>query len=152
MRKKCTKCNTIKELSEYRSHRHTWDKLRPDCKACQREYTINWRKLNSIKHLGHKIHKFWPELTLEEAANRYNNLFNEQKGCCAICATHQSDLPRALAVDHDHKSGVVRGLLCYSCNSGIGFLKDSISILDAAKEYLRPELKLVKDNINATVS
>ncbi|MCH8329663.1 MAG: hypothetical protein IIB81_04705, partial [Nanoarchaeota archaeon] len=51
-------------------------------------------------------------LTIED----YNNMFIEQGGCCGICGTHQSKLKLRLAVDHDQKTGKVRGLLCNNCN------------------------------------
>ena len=43
-------------------------------------------------------------------------MFKEQYGCCAICGKHQSELKKALAVDHDHRTGKVRGLVCNMCN------------------------------------
>ena len=66
----------------------------------------------------------------------YNRMFVEQKGCCAICGTHQQELKKKLAVDHDHETGKVRGLLCRSCNTGIGLLKENKEILLAAISYL----------------
>jgi hypothetical protein len=50
----------------------------------------------------------------------YDDIFKKQKGKCAICGRHQSKLKTALAVDHDHKTGFVRGLLCLSCNILLG--------------------------------
>ena len=72
-------------------------------------------------------------ITLEE----YNERFAEQGGKCAICDLHQSELKNALAVDHDHETMVIRGLLCISCNSGIGKLGDNIEGLERALNYLR---------------
>ena len=69
-------------------------------------------------------------LTLDE----YDEMWNEQGGVCAICEEPQKN--RKLAVDHDHDTGEVRGLLCTSCNLGIGNLKDSIDILESAINYL----------------
>lgn len=64
-----------------------------------------------------------------------------QGGVCAICRnpeTHKrGNKIKDLAVDHCHKTGKVRGLLCSDCNTGIGKLKDSPEILDAAAAYLR---------------
>ncbi len=68
---------------------------------------------------------------------QFNILFSAQVGCCAICDTHQSTLGKALAVDHCHTTGKVRGLLCSNCNTAIGMLRDSIELLDKAKEYLK---------------
>lgn len=66
--------------------------------------------------------------------NDYRRMLEEQGGTCAIC--HRSSKSR-LVVDHDHRSGQVRGLLCDSCNQGIGKLRDDVSILESAIEYLR---------------
>lgn len=54
-----------------------------------------------------------------------------QKGLCAVCG-----LKKPLVIDHDHESGKVRGLCCRNCNSGMGLLKDSISMLKRAIKYL----------------
>jgi hypothetical protein len=71
----------------------------------------------------------------------YNALLQSQNGRCAICG----DLPsvKGLVVDHDHITGRVRGLLCDPCNVGIGRLKDSAAIAEAAAAYLRGERKAV---------
>jgi hypothetical protein len=59
-------------------------------------------------------------MTLEE----YNKRFLDQKGCCTICGKHQSELDRALAVDHNHKTGEIRSLLCNRCNLLVGRLEN----------------------------
>ena len=56
-----------------------------------------------------------------------------QDGKCAICQRE-----RSLVIDHCHRSGVVRGLLCNPCNGAIGFLGDQYASLMVAAEYLRP--------------
>jgi hypothetical protein len=75
--------------------------------------------------------------------DQYNQKFKKQKGCCAICGMHQSQLKKALGVDHNHKTKKLRGLLCHYCNAGIGCLRDSIVILKKAIAYLR-----VKEELN----
>lgn len=60
----------------------------------------------------------------------------KQNSRCAICSTHSSKLIRGLFIDHDHSSGAVRGLLCNSCNRGIGYLRDDSNLLARAKKYL----------------
>lgn len=62
-------------------------------------------------------------------------MFAAQAGKCAICAT-ESPGPRGLFVDHCHKTGKVRGLLCYRCNTGIAMLGDDVSRLQRAAMYL----------------
>lgn len=58
----------------------------------------------------------------------------QQKNACGICKEIFSNTPH---VDHDHKTGEVRGLLCARCNRLLGCAKDSLEILESAKEYLR---------------
>ena len=67
---------------------------------------------------------------------QYNDLFDAQNGRCAICGIHQSELDKKLYVDHDHNTGVVRGLLCQKCNSALGMFCDSLDLLQSAFEYL----------------
>lgn len=55
-----------------------------------------------------------------------------QANKCAICKT-----PTSLVVDHDHKTGKVRGLLCHLCNSSLGGFRDSPELLQSAVEYLQ---------------
>ena len=61
----------------------------------------------------------------------FDSMVERQKGKCAICR-----LPKKLVVDHCHYSKRVRGLLCGSCNRGVGLLRDSPEILKRALEYL----------------
>lgn len=70
-------------------------------------------------------------LTVEE----YDEILETQGGVCAICQ-NECATGRRLAVDHDHETGIVRGLLCHTCNLGLGALKDDLSLLEAAAKYL----------------
>lgn len=54
------------------------------------------------------------------SADDYYALFALQQGRCAICQTHQDAMGERLAVDHDHQTGHVRGLLCRPCNQSLG--------------------------------
>lgn len=66
----------------------------------------------------------------------YEQLYALQDGKCAICRKRQVD--RRIAVDHDHKTGAVRGLLCKRCNHDLlGAAFDSLRILEAAVAYLK---------------
>ena len=68
----------------------------------------------------------------------YDKTLALQGGGCAIC--HTKEVGRKghthLHVDHDHATGIVRGLLCDRCNKGLGYFKDNESSLASAAEYL----------------
>lgn len=63
-------------------------------------------------------------------------LFSVQNGACAICRG-QNNSGRALCVDHCHKTGQVRGLLCGACNAKLGYWQDDILLMQRACEYLQ---------------
>lgn len=70
------------------------------------------------------------KISLEE----YENLHRKQNGLCAICL--QAVDTKAMAVDHDHVTGTIRGLLCHWCNKGLGQFKDDPVVLERAVGYL----------------
>lgn len=74
-------------------------------------------------------------ITLDE----YNDMLKSQDERCAICGRHYTEASRdkrRLAVDHDHKTGRIRGLLCTNCNGAIGRFSDSVELMSKAIEYL----------------
>lgn len=72
------------------------------------------------------------KLTKEE----YIEILYAQGGVCGICSTVKPGRGSRLHVDHDHKTGKVRGLLCDKCNRGLGYFNDNPGILYSAYEYL----------------
>ena len=68
---------------------------------------------------------------------QYDTMFEDQKGCCAICGRPQSELKRALAVDHDRKTDRIRGLLCGPCNMSLGGFDHNSERLEKAAAYVR---------------
>ena len=72
-------------------------------------------------------------ITLEQ----YDQMLNTQNHACAICKKHKNEFAKALAVDHCHDTGKVRGLLCTNCNRALGNLKDSIDSAINAVAYLK---------------
>lgn len=125
MVKECNFCREIKSVSEFHKHPSGSYGVRGTCKQC-----ISTRKNRKDKQLQKRY-----GISIEQ----YNELFDKQQGCCAICGFHQSQLTVSLAVDHNHLTKKVRGLLCYNCNSGLGRFKDNIANLSNAIEYLKSE-------------
>lgn len=80
--------------------------------------------------LGHACKKLG--ITVEQ----YEQMLKEQKGVCAICR-QACTAGRRLAIDHCHKTGKTRGLLCSACNTAVGLLKDDENLLRRAVSYLK---------------
>lgn len=72
-------------------------------------------------------------ITLED----YQKRLKKQKGACAICGHTPGPDERRLVVDHDHETGVVRGLLCHKCNVALGAVGDSIAGIQRFTKYLK---------------
>jgi hypothetical protein len=75
----------------------------------------------------------------------YLQMFEAQQGVCAICRQQESRRNASgqeityLSVDHDHKTGKIRGLLCHGCNTSLGRFNDDPGILQRAIDYLRTQ-------------
>ena len=98
-----------------------------ECKECSRI-----RRTTQKDHVRDLSYKRLFGITLEE----YNGLFATQHGLCKGCHVHQSSEKRAFAIDHNHKTGKVRGLLCGNCNVSLGNAKDNPMILRRLAEYV----------------
>lgn len=70
------------------------------------------------------------------SSDEYEKMLFEQSSKCKICGVERKELSYSLCVDHDHKSGRIRGLLCHGCNTGIGRFKENIISLQNAIIYL----------------
>ena len=81
-----------------------------------------------------RLRDYLRERTFGVTPEQYRAWVNEQEGKCAIC--RQAPGIRGLAVDHDHNTGKIRGLLCGNCNVLLGHAKDNPATLRAAAEYL----------------
>jgi len=129
--KLCCNCKQTKELKDFYKFCRNLDGKASVCKVCSKKLGINRRKRDPLKYKNYLLNYFYG-ISIEE----YNKLFTEQNGCCAICGRHQSEFNLKLAVDHDHISGKIRGLLCNTCNKGLGCFKDDINLLNKAINYL----------------
>ena len=99
-------------------------------------YQRAWRSQNPDRAKHHDLKKSYG-IGLDE----YQAMFDRQGGVCAICKGKESTVdnngaPRRMPVDHCHKTGKIRGLLCTQCNRGLGMFGDSADRLRAAAEYV----------------
>lgn len=137
--KRCSKCKQEKPRTEFFANpkSRAKDGLHPYCKSCKRELTRVWRRNHpdKVREYGRKSDRkkrFGPGMTAEVFAD----MLSTQRGKCAICGgTNASE--RALSIDHDHRTGSIRGLLCSNCNVGLGFFRDAPELLEKAIGYLK---------------
>ena len=66
----------------------------------------------------------------------YKEILKNQDFCCKICEKPEYEFSKSLSVDHCHKTGKVRGLLCSSCNKGLGLFSDDELLFNSAIDYL----------------
>lgn len=113
------------------------DKMKAFQKARYEADKDGW-KLQGRKQRLRKA--YFPHLTVEDAYVKYMTMLDEQGGCCAICKKpetkrdHQKGKTCVLAVDHNHETKEVRGLLCFRCNTNLGWFE---SMGTAFTDYLR---------------
>lgn len=101
---------------------------------CRRKVEAEWRRKNpdKVQQKNRKRKMGYYGLSFDD----FDILMEKQNNCCAICKK-TCITGRALAIDHDHNTSVVRGLLCNKCNQGLGFFDDSIDLLHNAVLYLK---------------
>jgi hypothetical protein len=142
----CSVCNKLKPLEDFYKEARVKDGRMRRCKLCHCAVTAKYRTQNpevyrkaSLKHWHNlkdsKKHGKWLKrygLTKEE----YETFFDKQKGLCFICKKECSS-GQNLSVDHCHKTGKVRGLLCKKCNTALGMLEDNIEYFQTAILYLK---------------
>jgi len=127
----CTKCKIIKPLDVkyFRINKNKKSGLDSWCRDCANEYRSNRRKVVPPKEWNIK----------EEQTIRFIEAKQDEE--CVICGL------KAEVVDHDHKTGRIRGALCHRCNMGLGHFKDDPELLEFAAMYLRGECACGKCDI-----
>ena len=147
--KVCNACGIEKDLSLYHYKRKS-KRHESICKVCTNERSRMYRQKNKDAIAKQRkqyrednkeahMHSKWVsslknQYGITEA--EYIDILARQNGLCAICGTSESDSPKRFAVDHNHDTGEVRGVLCSSCNLGLGNLGDSPDRLLSAFRYL----------------
>jgi hypothetical protein len=134
--KSCSRCNQIKEYTEFGVDNGAKDKHYYLCLECNREYQNSRGGSRTPTARRAEHFRLTYKITLED----YQEMFDEQGGRCAICGTAEpGGRYKVFNVDHNHDTGDVRGLLCGQCNTALGLFKDDSSILLSAIRYLEGE-------------
>lgn len=144
----CSSCGLMKTLDNTNVDNSRLGGLSKYCKVClkARRSTPEDILKRKIKQKGYylknkeKLLKNSREYSIKRKFNlteeEYLSKLKDQNHSCLICGVHESRLSKKLAVDHCHKTGKVRGLLCFSCNVSLGRFKDSKELLQKAINYL----------------
>lgn len=133
MQKTCTRCQNKFPLVAFSPHPNSEFGVRPECKLCRAEYERSRKLRPGVKEgLKNSALKHMYGITAEE----WESCFEFQNRSCAICKSTKPN-GKYWATDHNHKTGVFRGILCVRCNTGIGLLMESQENLRAAVKYLQ---------------
>lgn len=150
--KSCKGCNLTLPISSFGKTYTSENGYRSKCKKCMSREKCNWaktprgkkkyhdqyaRKRERLTTEGYRWRRIKQKYGISQA--EYEALLSSQNGKCGICFTG-TPTRGTFAVDHCHDTGRIRGLLCSTCNSGIGLLKDKLEILEAAVAYMRRHL------------
>jgi len=130
----CKRCGKNKYLkSFYVAYTYKQNPVyKSECKTCDKKRTIEYRKLNKAQARRASI-KYRYDLSDEQL----DYIKNNEKLNCEICGNKQSHkIKNNLDIDHCHSTTKFRGLLCNSCNIGLGKFKDNINVLKNAIAYL----------------
>lgn len=117
--KTCDKCKESKALDKF-------DPSRKTCRMCR----------NHLYSRGPKLRRRQLKYLYGITPEQYDEMLKAQGGVCKICLGPDNGPWKRLAVDHCHKTGRVRGLLCAKCNKGLGQFEDDPERLKKAITYL----------------
>jgi len=138
----CTKCGKWKHWKSF-SPNHGGSKGRKSrCQTCCAKYKAAWKKRTGYEspyYYNPSDNKFRSLYSLYKLTRpEFDSIYKRQHGKCAICRrpirkqSTKSETRRSAFVDHDHKTGRVRGLLCQRCNCALGLFQDDPKLLKRA--------------------
>lgn len=161
MKKRCTQCGKLKDETRFSWKTSKHEQRRPACKTCrvayQKRYVQqtpqnrarrNCRVIRSTKKrkerdpVGYRRSRSDAKLKVLYGITlkQYEAILLAQENVCAICKRPETmgikGKLKQMSVDHDHRTGKVRALLCSNCNRGVGCMQDSSELLRRAAAYL----------------
>ena len=140
--KKCTRCGVIRPICDFWRSR-TEDRIKSHCRVCTAAASKAWRKrqpdYEKNRYANSRVETRERHLVRKYGVSLvdYERMLADQDSRCAICHCEPSSQSHGVFhVDHCHKTGAVRGLLCRGCNHVLGHLKDDRNSLERAITYL----------------
>lgn len=133
----CSRCKVQHPINSFYVDKARKDGYSPWCKRCHSQNAAKWQKNNPQRNRDIRRKAKWTQRGMTFSIPDYNKMLEAQNECCKICGRHQSLFKTRLHVDHDHKTGRVRGLLCSLCNGHILVVLESYAnLIPKALEYL----------------
>jgi len=136
MSQTCNKCKRTLPIDRFSKQKSAKNGYRKTCKDCHNAYVREvWYVKNADKQKK-AVAEYKARNPAKELARKYKVSEAEiqallDRGRCDICGSTES-----LHIDHCHDTGKIRGILCRDCNFGLGFLKDNVTLMGKAIEYL----------------
>ena len=130
--KTCMTCGKEKFATDFYVRNKVSMVRHSECKICTGERVKNRHKENPERTRNNDLKRNYG-ITLDE----HTQMYEEQNGVCAVCEKPGDGKWKKLCVDHDHKTGKVRQLLCRNCNMILGQVDDSINHLGKLTAYLQ---------------
>lgn len=131
----CPRCKINKANSSFHKNRAKANGLHSYCKDCNRVRQLVWEQKNRQK-AGDNQRRYTLKKIFGITPEIYEELLQKQNENCAICQRHYTHFNKRLAVDHCHKTGLIRGLLCLYCNRGLAAYHDKADYFRRAAGYL----------------
>lgn len=135
--KKCLTCELEKPIKDFYKRKNSKDGVNFHCKPCSREKRNNWNKEKDEEYWRYSSYRR-ASLSTGIPIAEIRAAFENQNKRCKIC--NRGETNKFLAVDHCHKTGKFRGLLCQKCNTGLGQFSDDTALLERAAKYLKSEI------------
>jgi hypothetical protein len=133
----CCKCDSVKSVNDFCKNKTTYNGLSTYCKPCGR---LLCRASGSTPNVK-RARKAWAlKKKFGISISEYEEMIIKQENRCAICGKTEKENKTKLSVDHNHITGRVRGLLCVSCNNGLGRFFDNTEYLSKAITYLNKSM------------
>lgn len=132
--KRCGTCRQIHALGYFSTDSSRKDGLNNNCRSCCKRKHDDYYSRENAKVLAQKRIYSFRKKGVEINEDDFISLLVTQGPYCAICGNFIEG--RDLNLDHDHRSGKLRGLLCNRCNMGLGYFRDDEGLLNKAAKYL----------------
>lgn len=130
--KSCSKCKEERPYGDFHKDKRHKDGLTSHCKDCYNSSRNRWLRNHYMGHKDYYRDRQYRSkygITLKD----FEEMSLKQEHKCDICKR----FVKKLHIDHNHKTGKIRKLLCTNCNRGLGYAQEDIAVLENMIRYLK---------------